>query len=445
MALPARFAALHKAKVLVGSTIWDVNTDALPRLMRIGYVALRVLSIIRTDYERNKLSLKAAALTNITLMSIVPVLAFIVALAKGMGLYTRLMGPVEAALNDPNSELPRGVSEMALTLLQFIQKTDISALGPVAVLVTLWTIVSVIGSIETAFNSIWGIEQGRDLMTRFKDYLLLVFLLPVAFAVATSVTAAMKMESAQEFLAGYLGEAGLAISTIISLGVSILLLSLALTYMYRFLPNTRVRFLPAFMGALATTLVWLLMQRLYVRFQIGVASANSIYGAFATLPLFLTWLYISWLVTLLGGVLVYGLQCHRDYRLDDPQNEPAPGMVADTCVVVFGDIAEHFRRGMNWTMSDALSRLHLSNRVLRRAVFILERAKLIVATRELDNFVPTENTNRITLDDLHRAFSRDRLSPANLPDSHARALLATFQEEAALHTERLKAVKVTQD
>ena len=87
MASPARFAAIHKARELVGSTIWDVNTDALPRLKRIGYVTLRVLSIIRTDYVRNKLSLKAAALTNITLMSIVPVLAFIVALAKGMHMY----------------------------------------------------------------------------------------------------------------------------------------------------------------------------------------------------------------------------------------------------------------------------------------------------------------------------------------------------------------------
>ena len=435
----------HTLKEHLSTTIWDVNTDELPRLKRIGYVSARVLSIIRTDYDRNKLGLKAAALTNITLMSIVPVLAFIVALAKGMGLYTRLMGPVEAALNDPDAELPRGVAEMLLTVLQFIQKTDISALGPVAVLVTLWTIVSVIGSIETAFNSIWGIERGRDLMTRFKDYLLLIFLLPLAFVVTTSVTAAMRMESAQEFLASYLGSAGLLISTVISLAVSVLLLALALTYMYRFLPNTRVRFLPAFMGALVTTIVWLLMQRLYVRFQIGVASANSIYGAFATLPLFLSWLYISWLVTLLGGVLVYGLQCHRDYRLDDPQNEPAPGMICDTCVLVFGDIADRFRRGDQWTMSDALRRLRLSNRVLRRAVFNLERAKLVVATRELDNYVPTENTNRISLDDLQQAFSRGRLALDHLPEGNARELLSVFHEEQALQAERLKTLKVTKD
>lgn len=435
---------VSKFAELINKTIWDVNTDVLPRWMRVQYVTLRVLSILKTDYGRNKLGLKAAALTNITLMSIVPLLAFIVALAKGMGLYARLMGPVEASLNDKTSEMPNGVAEILITLLEFIQKSDISALGPVAVLLTLWTIVSVIGSIESAFNDIWGIEQGRDLMTRFKDYLLLIFLLPVAFAVTTSVTAAMRMESAQAFLSLHLGEAGRMISVGVSLGVSVLLLALALTYMYRFLPNTRVRFLPAFVGALMTTIAWLAVQRLYVVFQIGVASANSIYGAFASLPLFLSWLYISWLVVLLGGVLTYALQCHRDYELDDPEKEPAPGVVEDACVMVMGDVAEHFRRGAVWSLGDALTRLRISNRVIRRAVFLLERAKLVVATRELDCYVPAENTNHLTLSDVQQAFTRERLQLKYVPEGRARDLLQAFQEALGEQSKRFEGARITE-
>lgn len=438
-----RIDRVKRATQAVRETMWDVNTDVLSFGRKIGIITLRVLTILRVDYGRNMLGLKAAALTNITLMSVVPVLAFVVALAKGLGVYARLIGPVEATLHDPNSELPSGVAEVLVKLLEFIQGTDISALGPIAVLITLWTIISVIGSIETSFNTIWGIQEGRDLMTRFKDYLLLVFLLPIAFGVTTSLAAAMKVERVQELLYEYLGGAGLAISMFVSLAVSVLLMALALTYMYRFLPNTRVQFKPAFIGAVVTTIVWLIVQRLYVKFQIGVASANSIYGAFATLPLFLSWLYISWLITLLGAELVFALQCHKDYDLADPHREPPPGVVRDAAVALFGDLAENFRRGGRWRLPDALARLNLSNRVARRALHVLRRAGLVVPTAELDVYLPAENTNRITLEDLSRAFERERLDPATLPAGQAQALLQAFQAEQAKLDERLKAAPIT--
>ncbi len=439
--LKARLEALRK---LLKVTIWDLNTDVLTPSRRLGVVVLRVLSILKADYFRNNIALHAAGLTNITLMSFVPVLAFVVAIAKGVGVYARLIGPVDASLTDPDSPLPRGVAEMLKRLLELIQNTDISALGPLAVVFVLWTIVSVIGNIETTFNRIWGIPEGRDLVQRFKDYLLLVFLLPLAFGVTASLTTAMRLDSVTQLLQEHLGDAGLAISYMATMAVSVLLMALALTYMYRFLPNTQVRFLPAFLASVITTVAWIGLQRVYIHFQIGVASANGIYGAFATLPLFLTWLYISWLVTLMGAELTYALQCHRDYETDNPDLEPAPGVLLHALCVLYGDIAERFRRGDRWVLSDALVRLHLANRVVRRALHVLERADLIRAGAARDTYLPSENTHRITLADLQAAFDRAGIDPELVPAGAGREVLVALravQQEAAV---RLAARTVTE-
>ncbi len=97
--------------------------------------------------------------------------------------------------------------------------------------------------------------------------------------------------------------------------IPIFFISLTFYAMYIFFPNTRVKNLPAVVAALLAALIWFMVQNVYISLQLGVSNYNAIYGSFATLPLFILWMYLGWVFILTGAQLAYAFQNVKTYRL----------------------------------------------------------------------------------------------------------------------------------
>jgi membrane protein len=192
-----------------------------------------------------------------------------------------------------------------------VDRTDFTTLGTFGIIGMVLAALSVLGSIEQSMNAVWQTTTGRALGRKIIDYMALMILLPVSINLALAATATLQSPALHSQLQNILPVLWLEKFFFKALPVGMLVITF--TLLYQFLPNTRVGFLPALAGGLFGGLTWFWVQILYVKLQIGVARYNAIYGSFATLPLFLLWIYVAWVVFLLGAEVAFAFQARRNY------------------------------------------------------------------------------------------------------------------------------------
>ncbi|MBC8208806.1 MAG: YihY/virulence factor BrkB family protein [Desulfobulbaceae bacterium] len=322
--------------------------DPVRALVRICLITLR-------EFQRNKLSLHASALTYIILLSLVPMLAMSTALVKGLGgdgqlqllvySYIETFEDNELWPDAPSSEnspetAPSATSTVGLTdhlrsaadrLFDYVNNTNFTTLGTVGVVGIFISVILVFGNIEKAINSIWHVKQGRSLLRKVSDYLTLLILMPLSVNIGLAASTILKNPSLSAKFNFFLPLAWMQTVTLTLIPVLIITLTLAVVYV--FFPNTKVKTLPALAGGLFAGSLWYLTQNLYISLQVGVAKYNAIYGSFATLPLFLIWIYLGWIFILTGAQIAYACQQH-DYRLIPKKSSPASQLAAACDIII---------------------------------------------------------------------------------------------------------------
>jgi membrane protein len=257
-------------------------------------------------FQTDRVLLHASALTYTTLLSLVPGLALTFSVLKGLGVQRRL----EPLIMD---RISAGSEEVAQQILAYIDKTNVTSLGTIGVISLLVTVVLVLSNIERAFNHIWGVDRPRSLTRKFADFFSVVLVFPFLLLAASSVNALI--EGRPAFL-----ERLPRISLMMEvwrIGLQFtphLFMVVALTFLYLFMPNTRVQFRAALVGGLVGGIALQVSQDLYIRFQIGAAKYNAIYGAMAQLPVFLVWIYLSWAIALFGAEISWAFQQEQRRR-----------------------------------------------------------------------------------------------------------------------------------
>lgn len=322
--------------------LWvDQRPDNDPKLTRVLRLAVRLVLFSVAEFSRNSLSLRAAALTYTVLLALVPMLAMSTAIVKGLGgddslrqaaySYLDTLGIEKGGVADPSADsdhatgkavdlgghLHRAVDQ----LFAYVDETNFAALGTFGVAGILLSVILVLGTIEEAMNLIWKAGGGRPLGRKLADYLTILVLLPISVNVTFAAGALVQTPA----LLGPL-ESVVPVAVLQPLLLKALPLGLAtLTFliMYLFFPNTKVHLVPALIGAAVAAFLWTLTQGLYLSLQIGVANYNTIYGSFATLPLFLVWVYLGWLFILAGAQLAYAWQNLSSCRLVPLPTSPA--------------------------------------------------------------------------------------------------------------------------
>ncbi len=257
-------------------------------------LALRrlVAAVVRRFFADGCL-VRASALTYTSLLSIVPLLAFMFSALKGLGVPRRLEPMLLSRLAlDP---------ETTARVMSWIDRTNLRTVGTVGAVALLALVLSVLASIEDAFNHIWRVPTGRSLWRRASDYLGAVLVTPFLLLAGVAITSSLHEQSLLRWL--------LRTEVVGALAVGLLRLApyamnaAALALLYALMPNRRPHLRGILVGAVVAGCVWQVIQSSYVSLQIGVARYSAIYGALAQLPVTLVWIYLSWLVVLAGAEL----------------------------------------------------------------------------------------------------------------------------------------------
>jgi membrane protein len=257
----------------------------------LGSRPARVLRGTVERFERNNDLLWAAALTYTTGLSIVPILAVAFSALEGLG-GGNLIRPLIERFVGANSP------EITNRLLELVSHVNARTLGIVGAGSLLFTVVLTLGTIEQAFNQIFHVAQGRSLGRRFADYLSVTFAIPLLLASALGVREILVNHLPHIRGAGWIG--------------STIAIWAAFFFLYMFFPNCKVRLRAAAVGSFVAGILLQLAQWAFIYFQIGAIGYSAIYGALAAVPIVLTWIYMIWLIVLLGGELTGAIELPND-------------------------------------------------------------------------------------------------------------------------------------
>ncbi len=288
---------------------------------------IRIHLIVLQEFRRDSITLRASALTYTVVLSMVPTLALGTAVLKGLGAGDQMrqaayrlidqLEPSEVnqkpqATHVPTQEgLSAHLHKAVDQIFNYVDRTNFATLGAFGIVGLVMAAIVVLNSIEEAMNAIWGVRSGRPLGRKVMDYLAFMILLPVAINLAMATMATVQSRALLTRLQGILHVTWLG--PLILNMVPIVLIVVTFTILYRFLPNTRVGVFSAIVGGLFGGIGWILIQLIYLRLQIGVTRYNAIYGSFATIPLFLIWIYTGWVVFLSGAEMAFAVQIWRRY------------------------------------------------------------------------------------------------------------------------------------
>ncbi len=234
---------------------------------------------------------RAAALAYSSLLSLVPLLAVMFSVLKGLGVQRRLEPILLSRLSLHQ--------ETTDSIIGFIDRTNVGTLGALGATLLLVTVVSVLGAIEGSLNDIWRVRGNRNWWRRVTDFLSVTLLSPFLLLAATALTSSLQSQSFVRFLLenDFVGQAMVGALRVVPIVFNIV----GIAVLYAVMPNRRPSWRPILLGAVVAGTSWHFLQLAYVRLQIGVASNNAVYGALSQLPGLLAWLYVSWAVILVGA------------------------------------------------------------------------------------------------------------------------------------------------
>lgn len=249
---------------------------------------------------RDRCTLLAAALSFTTLLSIVPFLAIVFALLKIFEVDT-IVTPYLLA------NLTAGSYEVAVKIMRYIHNTNVGSLGIVGFSFLFISVMAALDTVEDAFNHICGIERSKAVHHKLRDYLIIIVLVPLSIAIATMLATTLQHQGVVQWLLLHIGAGKLVILKLLP-AISV---SIAISSLYYFIPNHSIPWRHAIISGILTSLLLQITQIVYIQMQIGVSRYNAIYGTLALLPVFMVWIYTSWIIVLTGMELAWYLG-HRN-------------------------------------------------------------------------------------------------------------------------------------
>ncbi|HTP64770.1 MAG TPA: YhjD/YihY/BrkB family envelope integrity protein [Geobacteraceae bacterium] len=379
------------------TTIWHLEPESYKGIKRQALKYLQVLALVCRDFHDDHCMLRASALSFSTILSLVPFFALTFAVLKGFGVHNKLEPFILG-------ELTASSQETVDRIVTYINNTNMTSLGTIGLAALILTVVTLLGNIEEAFNVIWGVRETRSFYRKFSDYMSVVVTGPILLLAAISITTSLQSQALVKWLVeySYLGDFLLFIFRL----APYFIIWLALVFLYIFIPNTRVRFGSALFGGILAGTVWQLAQWGYIHFQVGVAKYNAIYGTLALLPIFMVWIYTSWLIVLFGVEVVYAHQNIRTFRRELRNSSFSHGQKEFLCLAILQDIAAAFHHERElWTPEQLSEDLDIPLRVVREMLMFLVETGFITATAgESPHYIPARELERIAVADVLNAL-----------------------------------------
>jgi membrane protein len=375
--------------------VLDQDLSQLKRFKRVIHLSLRIGVMVGRDFIQNLVKLQAMALAFKTLLSLAPLLAVIFSILKGFGVHNRM----EPALAEALAPLGEKGHEITAHLIGFVDKMKAGALGTIGLITLFITVLSLMGTIEEAFNYIWRVKSPRKLARRFSDYLSAIFVGPVLVFAAVTITATLQNNAIVQALLS-LQALGTVILVLLRL-VPYLTLWGAFSFVYVFIPNTRVRLRSALVGGLVAAVLW---QTVGWGFAVFVASSTryyAIYSSFAILLIFLFWLYLGWVIVLLGAQVTYAHQHVHFFQGDRELMTHSPAGRERLALQLILLIGRNFYHGLDpMSVAELAVRLRLPAGTVKELMELFAQSKLVLPLADEETFVLGRDPETISIKEI---------------------------------------------
>jgi membrane protein len=368
---------------LIGRPLWT-----LAHVLRYPYALIR-------DVVRGHLTLRAMSLVYTTLLSIVPLLALSFSVLKGLGYHEDLEPVLFSFLEPLGTERAYEITARVMDLVNNVRGT---VLGSIGFVFLLYTVISMVQKVEESFNFIWHVERPRSLARRFSEYLSVIVVGPAAIVAAFGLLAALGNTNLMRTLASY--EPFGTILVVLGVLTPYLIVTGVFAFMYGFIPNCSVRVRAAVVGGLFAGALWAAVGMIFASFIAGSTRTVVIYASFAIAVVALIWLYVSWLVLLLGAQLAFYVQNPQYLRPGHADVQLSSSLRERVALSIMYLIVSTYHQGRErWSINALADHLGLPGAALGPIVTALERRGLLLLADD-DTWVPGRDPATIELTDV---------------------------------------------
>lgn len=397
------FEFINTQKIRLENWLLSELSDGAAPLQATLWRLLRICYAVGRDIALGKLTLRAMGLVYTTILSVVPLLALTFSLLKTFNVQARFE-PMLRQFFEPMGE--KGM-EIHQNVLQFVENMNVGVLGAIGLAVLFYTVMSLIHKIEEALNMIWYAPGPRSMARRFSNYLSAIFLGPLVMMLAVSLTAASRhlpfvnsLLSIEPFGTLFLLLAKLTPFFAIILGFF---------FFYLLMPNARVRPLSALMGALVAGVVWQLMSLAFTSFVVSSTRYDAVYSGFAVGIVLLIWLYLNWLILLIGSSIAFYFQ-HGNYITRHHNVELSPELSEQLALKVMVAAARAYENNQTPLSQNDIESIPFIPGILTRKVIdrLIEARLLLLVGEDSEHLAPARSTDRISLADIYRAVRADQ-------------------------------------
>jgi membrane protein len=388
------------------------------------------VALIR-DWLGGDISVRAMSLAYTTLLSLVPLMVFSFAILKGLG----ARGDLQFIVHEFFRPVGSAATQLTESVMQFVANMRGELLGSIGLAFLVYTVITTIQKVETSFNFVWRVGRPRSFGRRFAEYLSVMILGPILLAVAIGLLGtaehspfAQRLQAVAPFgvILGVLGQIA-----------PYVIVTAVFTFMYSFIPNTQVQFRAALIGGVTAGIIWALVGKAFTAVILYSSQLVAVYTGFAIVLTTLIWVYLSWLILLIGAQLAFYVQFPQYLRHGQKAIELTASDREQAGLSIMYLIGRDYGTGKRyWDTGRLAAELDVPGIALVPVLARLERAGLIVAT-EKELFVPGREPEGILLADIVDAVRTLQLGRLTIEVHGARSAAQVMREvEAAVH-ERL--------
>jgi membrane protein len=386
--------------------LFEPRDTGLTRPLSFVVSVLRYPYALARDLMTGDLNLRAMSLVYTTLLSIVPLMAFCFSVLKGLGFHRDL----EPLIYEFFRPLGDRATELTDRVIGFVENVQGGVLGSLGLVFLVWTVISVIQKVEESMNHIWHVERVRSFGRRFSEYLSLMIVGPILMVGAFGLIASLTTHTSVRWLMGH-EPFGSMLVMAGRLGPWFLV-SAWLAFLYSFVPNTRVRFVPALIAGVVAGGAWVAAGFGFTQLVAYSTRMMAIYASFAILLLVLMWVWLNWLIMLLGAQLAFYLQNPQYLRTGQREVQATGRLRERLALSVMFLVARSFEAGdRRWTVNELSNELGVPSGALGPVVDTLERCGLLTGTED-EAFVPGRDLDAIALSEVLNAVRDGRAGRA---------------------------------
>ena len=359
---------IEKWKAFFQKELWIADEEKYSPLLRNVIKIIRIITFSTEQFNNNRIVVRASALTYSTLLSIIPILAILFAIARGFGFDSIIEGLFR-------NNLSKHQAELVITWINsYLQHARSGIFIGIGIVMLLWTILILTDNIERSFNTIWQVKRPRSVFRKITDYFSMILLLPllIVFSSGLSIFMTTMLTEMETFT---------LLAPIVKFLIRLLPYAIIWAMfigLFVFIPNTKVKISHAIIPGILAGSAFQLFQYIYINSQIWVSSYNAIYGSFAAIPMFLLWTQISWSICLFGAEMNYVSQNLESFKHGKEAKNISRRYHDFFCTVILSQICKRFEKGEIPYTAEEISRENkIPIRLTKDILYELQDLKLI--------------------------------------------------------------------